>query len=214
MRQSTRDILKERLSVLAVIFACIALVIAAQEGQRLVAALSPTPTFTPAPPTATPAPTPTRQVAQASPQETPAAAGEASPVAQAAPQSVNFSGKWAGVFSDAVDGSPVTYQYTLDLMQQGTFLSGRSTIQKEDDPDAFARFVIRGQVSRAGNTFMVQLNEDLQGVQKLSAGSAVAPRTTRLTYAWSEAGELLEGEWVDRRFAAGDVTGTARLSRQ
>lgn len=213
MRQSTRDILKERLSVLAVIFACIALVVAAQEGQRLVAALSPTPTFTPAPPTATPAPTPTRPAAQSSP-ETPAAAGEASPVAQAAPQSVNFSGKWAGTFSDTVDGSPVNYQYTLDLMQQGTFLSGRSTIQKEDDPDAFARFVIRGQVSRAGNTFMVQLNEDLQGVQKLDAGSAVAPRITRLTYAWSEAEEFLEGEWVDRRSAAGDVTGTARLSRQ
>ena len=214
MKRSTRDILKERLSVLAVIFACIALVVAAQEGQRLVTALAPTPTFTPAPATATPAPTPTRPAAQTSSQQTPAAAGEASPAPQAAPQSVSFSGKWTGVFSDVVDGSPVNYQYMLDLMQQGTFLSGRSTIQKEDDPDTFARFVIRGQVSRAGNTFMVQLNEDLQGVQNLSTGSAVAPRITRLTYAWSEAEEFLEGEWVDRRYAAGDVTGTARLSRQ
>lgn len=211
MRQSTRAILQERLSVLAVIFACIALVVAGQEGQRLVAALAPTPTATPTPvPTATPVPSPTRP-AQTSAPGTPA--DEPAPT-RAAPQSVNFSGKWAGVFSDSIGDSPVNYQYTLDLMQQGTFISGRSTIQKEDDPDALARFVIRGQVSRAGNTFMVQLNEDLQSVQKLGAGSAVAPRTTRLTYDWSEDEEFLEGEWVDRRHTAGAVTGTTRLSRQ
>lgn len=207
MRQSTRAILQERLSVLAVIFACIALVIAAQEGQRLVAALAPTPTATATPrPTATPAPTPTRPAAQGAP------AGEPAP--RAAPQSVNFSGKWAGVFSDPADGSPVDYLYTLELMQQGTFLSGRSTVQKEDDPDALARFVIRGQISRAGDTFIVQLNEDLQSAQKLGAGSAAAPRTSRLTYDWSEDEEFLEGQWVDRRYASGDVTGTTRLSRR
>src|SRR5688572_13185755 len=107
MSDRTKRIIKERLSVLAVILSCMALVVVVQEVQRVLAeATRPTPTATKvAVATATPRPTP--KPAATNPQDKAAAgagvaaADEASPPTQAAPQKpVNFSGKWVGSFSE------------------------------------------------------------------------------------------------------------------
>jgi len=215
-RQNTKQIIKERLSVLAVIFSCLALVVVAQGAQQYLSARAQPPTATPVVATPTPRPEPTKPAAQVTPRQsaTSAAAGGSAPPSIQPSKPANLTGKWVGEFSDVVEGSVTSYQYTVELVQQGAFISGKSTIQKEDDPNTFAKFVIRGQVLPTANTFPVQLAEDLLGVQNLNAGSAVAPRTTGLNYFSAEGQETLEGEWVDRRYAGGSITGTVRLARQ
>jgi hypothetical protein len=137
-----------------------------------------------------------------------------STTSQAPAKPVNFSGKWVGSFSEAIEGNVYQYRYTLELSQQGTALSGRSTIEKEDDPDTFARFLVRGQVLQSAGVPAVKIAEDLFGAQNLHAGGAAAPRTTELSYSSSPEQEYLEGQWVDRRDSSGEVSGTVKLTRQ
>jgi hypothetical protein len=233
MSDKTKRIIKERLSVLAVILSCMALVVVVQEVQGLLAeAARPTPTL-PALVAATPTPRPLPKPTATSPQGsttsalTPppsegetrgveaASAGEASPPTPAAPQKpVNFSGKWAGFFSETLEGNIVQYQYTVELVQQGTILSGKSTVAQEDDPNINARFIIRGKLVPKSDPPTIQLTEDLFAAQGLHTGSAGAPRTTQLSYSSAEGLEALEGEWLDRRNPAAQVTGVVRLTRQ
>jgi hypothetical protein len=116
-----------------------------------------------------------------------------------------------GLFTETVDGVPHQYRYTLELSQQGNFVAGKSTLEKEDDTTTFARFVIRGQVT-AGPT--LKIVEDLLTAQKLLSGSAAGPRTTEFSYFSSEGQDLLEGEWADRRQSTQAVTGTVMLVKQ
>jgi hypothetical protein len=218
MSDRTKRIIKERLSVLAVILSCMALVVVVQEAQQLLAeAARPAPTATKvAVATATLRPTP--KPAATSPQDAAtvgtsvAAADEASPPTPAAPQKpVNFSGKWVGSFSETLEGNTLQYQYTLE---QGTILSGKSTVAQEDDPNINARFIIRGKIVAKSDPPTIQLTEDLFAAQGLHTGSAGAPRTTQLSYSAAEGLEALEGEWVDRRNPAAQVTGVVKLTRQ
>jgi hypothetical protein len=226
MSDRTKRIIKERLSVLAVILSCMALVVVVQEVQRLLAeAARPAPTI-PAAAAATPTPRPSPKPVATSPQGTAsvaqpatdveaASAGEASPSTPAAPQKpVNFSGKWVGLFSETLEGNTLQYQYTVELVQQGTILSGKSTVAKEDDPNINARFIIRGKIVAQSNPPTIQLTEDLFAAQGLHTGSAGAPRTTQLSYNSAEGLEALEGEWVDRRNPAAQVSGVVKLTRQ
>ena len=221
MSDRTKRIIKERLSVLGVILSCMALVVVVQEVQRVLAeAARPAPTATKvAVATATPRPTP--KPTATNPQDTGAAgagvaaADEASPPTPAAPQKpVNFSGKWVGLFSETLEGNTLQYQYTVELIQQGTILSGKSTVAKEDDPNINARFIIRGKIVAKSNPPTIQLTEDLFAAQGLHTGSAGAPRTTQLSYSSAEGLEALEGEWLDRRNPAAQVTGVVKLTRQ
>lgn len=210
-RRNTGQILKERLSVLAVILACLALVVVAQQAQRLFT--SPRPAATAA--AVTPFPQPRTTPVQAVPLSTPASTVlPATTATQTSLKSVKLSGKWVGSFAETVDGSPQQYLYTLELLQQGTAISGKSTIAKGDDPNTFAKFLVRGQVERDANTLSVKIVEELLGVKNLHSGSAAAPRNTRLSFVSSEGVEYLEGEWSDRRFTAESVTGTLKLRRQ
>jgi hypothetical protein len=211
-RRSTGQIIKERLSVLAVIIVCLVLVAVVQEARRFFIARQ-------QPATATPAATPTpRDEPQAAPPTvqpaTAAASNEPSTPAPVPAKPGNLSGKWAGTFSETVDGSPQQYRYTLELSQQGSFIAGKSTIEKEDDPGAFASFVIRGQIVQDAAGPAVNIAEDLLGAQKLRSGSAVGPRNTQFSYFVTESREYLEGEWVDRRAGAQHITGTVTLTKQ
>lgn len=206
-RRNTRQILKERLSVLAVILACMALVVAAQQAQRFFSA-PPPPAATSAAVTPTPRPETTPPLTPAS-TVLPAAAAAQTPV-----KSVKLSGKWVGSFAEIVDSSPQQYVYTLELSQQGSSISGKSTIAKEDDPTTFAKFLVRGQVVRDANTVSLKIVEELLGAKNLHSGSAAAPRNTRLSYVSAEGTEYLEGEWSDRRFTDQSVTGKLKLTRQ
>jgi hypothetical protein len=207
-RRNTTQILKERLSVLAVILACMALVVAAQQAQHFFFSAPPSPAATLA------AVTPTPRL-EATPPLTPASTVlPAATAAQTPLKSVKLSGKWVGLFAEAVDGSPQQYVYTLELSQQGSSISGKSTLAKEDDPTTFARFLVRGQVVRDANTVSLKIIEELLGAKNLHSGSAAAPRNTRLSYVFSEGTEYLEGEWSDRRFTAENVTGKLKLTRQ
>ncbi|MCL4298402.1 MAG: hypothetical protein KJ077_21880 [Anaerolineae bacterium] len=201
--RNTTQILKERLSVLAVILSCMGLVVVAQEAQQLFSAATP--------PTATLAAAP--RTPQTGAEPTPAAPPR-STSAQTSLKSVKLSGKWVGAFAETVDGSPQQYLYTLELSQQGVSISGKSTIEKEDDPGTSARFLVRGQVVQEANTLSIKIVEELLGVKNLHSGSAAAPRNTRLSYVSAEGLEYLEGEWSDRRFTAESVTGTLKLTRQ
>jgi hypothetical protein len=226
MSDKTKRILKERLSVLAVILCCMALVVVVQEVQGLLAeAARPAPTI-PAAAAATPTPRPVPNPTATSPQG-PASGGkpatgaeaasaeEASPPTQAAPQKpVNFSGKWIGTFSETLEGETLQYQYTLELVQQGTILSGKATVAKEDDPNINARFIIRGKLVAQSNPPAIQLTEDLFAAQGLHTGSAGAPRTTQLSYSSVEGLDTLEGEWVDRRNPTAQISGGVKLTRQ
>lgn len=209
--RNTRQILKERLRVLAVILSCTVLVVAAQQVQHFFSAPS-RPAATLA--AVTPTPRPDAKPVQATPPITATTVLSASTSAQTPLKSVKLSGKWIGSFAETVDGSPQQYLYTLELSQQGTSISGKSTIAKEDDPNTFAKFLVRGQVVRDADTLSVKIVEELLGAKNLHSGSAAAPRNTRLSFVSSEGKEYLEGEWSDRRFAAGSVIGALKLTRQ
>jgi hypothetical protein len=211
-RRHTTQILKERLSVLAIILSCMLLVVGAQQAQHLfIVAASPTA----APVAATPTLRAGVKQTQTTPPGAPAAAGPpASTSAQPSTKSVKLSGKWVGAFTETVDGSPQQYLYTLELSQQGASVNGKSSVEKEGDPDTFAKFLVRGQVVREANTLSIKIVEELFGVQNLHSGSAAAPRSTRLSYVATDGLEYLEGEWSDRRFTAESVTGTLKLTRQ
>jgi hypothetical protein len=234
MSDKTKRIIKERLSVLAVILSCMALVVVVQEVQRLLAeaarpsptapgAAAATPTLRPIPkPTAT-SPQGTAGVGQSPastegsppPSEAEGASSPGTGGVEVAPQKpVNFSGKWVGTFSETLEGETLQYQYTLELVQQGTILSGKSTVAKADDPNINARFIIRGKLVSQSNPPAIQLTEDLFAAQGLHTGSAGAPRTTQLGYSSAEGLDALEGEWVDRRNPAAQVTGVVKLVRQ
>lgn len=208
--RNTTQILKERLNVLVVILSCMVLVVVAQEAQQLFSA-APPPTATLAMVARTPQTE--AEPVQVTQPSTPAAT-PASTSAQASLKSVKLSGKWVGAFAETVDGSPQQYLYTLELIQQGTSISGKSTIEKEGDPGTFARFLVRGQVVQEANTLSIKIVEELLGVKNLHSGSAAAPRNTRLSYVSAEGLEYLEGEWSDRRFTAESVTGVLKLTRQ
>jgi hypothetical protein len=188
------------------------LVVVAQEAQQFFSAATP-PTATSV--VALRTPQTGAEPAQVTRPSTPATAvTPASTSAQTSTKSVILSGKWVGTFTETVDGSPQQYLYTLELSQQGTSISGKSTIEKEGDPGTFAKFLVRGQVVRETNTLSVKIVEELFGVQNLHSGSAAAPRNTRLSYVSAEGQEYLEGEWSDRRFTAESVTGALKLTRQ
>jgi hypothetical protein len=189
------------------------LVLVVQEVQRFFA-----PARRPSPATvavATPTPRRTTQPVQVtSPKATASPPTLSSATSQAPAKPVNFSGKWVGSFSETIEGNVYQYRYTLELSQQGAAISGRSTIEKEDDPGTFARFLVRGQVLQNAEVPAVKIAEDLFGAQNLHAGGAAAPRTTELSYFLSQDLEYLEGEWVDRRASSGGVSGTVKLTRQ
>lgn len=210
-RRNTTQILKECLSVLAVILSCLVLAVGAQQAQSLFKA-APPPAVTSA--RATPTSRPTAKPTQAASLTTPVGTAQPASTAQPSLKSVKLSGKWVGAFAETVDGSPQQYLYTLELTQQGTSISGKSTIQKEDDPNTFARFLVRGQVARDADTLSVKIVEELLGAKNLHNGSAAAPRNTRLNFVVLNGTEYLEGEWSDRRFTAASVTGTLKLTRQ
>ena len=215
--QTTTQILKERLSVLAVIVSCIILVIISQEARRFFKAENPKPTATSIA-AATPSPTSkndeSKLTGQATPQKATAATGNSSSSSTQAPaKPLNLTGKWTGTFSEVVDGIAYDYNYTLELTQQGPFVSGKSIIEKQDDPGTFARFVVRGQIAPNTNPPTIKITEDLLSAQKLRSGSAAGPRITQLSYVSAQDGENLNGEWVDKRFSAQNVSGTVTLTR-
>lgn len=205
-KRNTTQILKERLSVLAVILSCIVLAVAAQQAQSLFKA-APSATVTP---TSRPETKPTQAASPATPVGT-AQPASTTPISV---KTIKLSGKWVGAFTETVDGSLQEYLYTLELTQQGTSISGKSIIEKEDDPNTFARFVVRGQVVRDANTLSVKIIEELLGAKNLHSGSAAAPRNTRLSFVAVDGVEYLEGEWSDRRFTADNITGALKLTRQ
>lgn len=210
---TTGQILKERFSVLAVIVACLALVVVTQQARQFFVSQAQQPTATPV--VAAPTPHDEPRTAQATPRPTAiAASNQRSTQAPAPSKPINLTGKWAGFFSETIDGNTYQYRYILELSQQGNFVSGKSTIEKEDDPNAFAKFVIRGQITQSPNGPAVKIAEDLVGAQKLRTGSAVGPRTTQLSYFLTEGQEYLEGEWVDRRSSIQNIVGTVTLTKQ
>jgi hypothetical protein len=98
-RQNTKQILKERLSVLAVIFSCLALVVVAQGAQQYLIAEAPPPTATPVAATLTPRAEPTKLAGQVTPQQSAtstAADGPATPSVQPS-KPENLTGKWVGI---------------------------------------------------------------------------------------------------------------------
>lgn len=216
-KQTAAQILKERLSVLAVILACIILVIISQEARRFFTAEPPKPTTTSVV-VATPSPTLKNDGAalaeQPAPQKATATAGPSSSSTQVPAKPLNFTGKWTGTFSEVVDGIAYDYNYTLELTQQGAFISGKSIIERQDDPGTFARFVVRGQIVPNTNPPAIKITEDLLDAKNLRSGSAAAPRITQLGYVSAQDGEYLVGEWVDKRYSAQNVSGIVELSRQ
>ena len=216
--QTTTQILKERLSVLAVIVSCIILVIISQEARRFIKAEEPKPTATSIA-VATPSPTSKNDestlTGPGTPQKATATTGNSSSSSstQAPAKPLNLTGKWTGTFSEVVDGIAYDYNYTLELTQQGPFVSGKSIIEKQDDPGTFARFVVRGQIAPNTNPPTIKITEDLLGAQNLRSGSAAGPRITQLSYVSAQDGENLNGEWVDKRFSAQNVSGTITLTR-
>lgn len=214
-KRTTTQILKERLSVLAVIVSCLMLVIMTQGARQFFTAQKPPPTATSIA-AATLSPTATKEpeaTGQAAPRPAPATtSSSSSPATPAKP--LNLTGRWHGTFSEVVDGVAYDYNYTLELSQQGTFIAGKSIIEKQDDPGTFARFVVRGQIVSNTDPTAIKITEDLLGAQKLRSGSAAAPRNTQLSYISAQDGEYLEGEWVDKRYSTQDVSGTIRLTRQ
>lgn len=210
-RRNTTQILKERLSVLAVILSCIVLAVAAQQAQSLFKA-TPPPAVTST--TITPTSRPETKPTQATLPTTPVGTAMPASTTPISVKTIKLSGKWVGAFTETVDGSLQEYLYTLELTQQGTSISGKSTIEKEGDPNTFARFVVRGQVVRDANTLSVKIIEELLGAKNLHSGSAAAPRNTRLSFVAVDGVEYLEGEWSDRRFTADNITGALKLTRQ
>lgn len=208
-KQTTAQILKERLSVLAVIVICLMMVVISQEARQFFKAQPPKPTATTIV-AATPSPPSNNEPGSAS-QATPQPASSS---AQSPSKPVKLTGKWVGTFSEVVEGVTYDYNYTLELSQQGTFISGKSIIEKQDDPGTFARFIVRGQVLPNTNPATIKFTEDLLSAQKLLSGSAAAPRITQLNYMLAEDGDHLDGEWADKTKAAQNVTGPITLSRQ
>jgi len=212
-RRSTAQILKERLSVLLVIMACMGLVVIFQEARGFFIPPRRLPTAT----LVAPAPTAPAEATAvlATPQPTLAAAGSQAPTPAPVPaKPASFSGKWEGSFAETVDGAPYQYHYTLELSQQGGFVAGKSTIASEDDPNALARFVVKGQIVESEAGVILKISETLLSAQKLRGGSAVGPRNTQLSYGVAEAQEVLEGEWVDSRPGGQKASGVVRLVKQ
>jgi len=216
-KQTTAQILKERLSVLVVILVCLTGVVISQETRQFFKAQPPKPTATTIA-AATPSPTSNNEpglVSQATAQPaTTITSNSASPPTQSPSKPLKLTGKWAGTFSEVVEGVTYDYNYTLELSQQGTFISGKSIIEKQDDPGTFARFVVKGQILPNTNPATIKITEDLLAAQKLFSGSAAAPRITQLNYILAQDEEYLDGEWVDKTKAAQNVSGLVTLSRQ
>jgi hypothetical protein len=192
------------------------LVVVVQEARRFFGSPNRPPTVTPtAKTTLTPAPTPPNSRPAAPAPTQPAAAGQPlSGPTQSAGKPPNLTGKWAGAFSETVDGAAAHYRYMLEFSQQGNIVAGKSTLEKEDDPSVFARFVVRGQITKNADTYTIKISEDLVAAQKLRSGSAAAPRTTQLNYVLTQSQEHLEGVWIDRRYAEQNISGTVKLLRQ
>ena len=199
--------------MLAVITACVGLVVVAQEGRRFAAAQlwpSPTPTQV-ATATVTPRPTPTT-VGTTSQESTDPESNSTTP-ARVPAKPDNLSGTWVGTFTETVEGEIRQFRYTLELSQQGTFVAGKSSIEKEDDQDTFAQFVVRGQLVTDGPAPGVKFAEDLLGTKNLGSSSAAAPRNTQLAYSLAGDQEYLVGEWVDKRYSGQNVSGLVELTR-
>jgi hypothetical protein len=214
-RRSTAQILKERLSVLLVIVACMGVVVIFQEARGFFVPPRRLATATPVAAAPTPTAPAEAPATQATPQPAPGVAGNRAPTPASAPaKPASFSGKWEGSFAETVDGTSYQYRYTLELSQQGGFVAGKSTIASEADPDALARFVVKGQVVESEAGVILKISETLLAAQKLRGGSAVGPRNTQLSYGVAEAQEVLEGEWVDSRPGAQKASGVVRLIKQ
>ena len=204
--------------MLAVIACCVVLVVVVQEARQFFIVQFQQPAATPVV-VATSTPT-SRNEPKSSSQttalqsSTATVADKSTPALQTPTKPVNLSGKWVGSFSETVDGIVYQYNYILELSQQGTLVAGKSSIEKVDDPNTFAKFVLRGQIARNSNPLTIKITEDLLSAKNLGDSSAAAPRNTQLSYLLAQNQEYLEGEWVDERYSAQNVSGTVKLTKQ